>query len=147
LARNSPSGAAGAAELAADAVFDAVREALPRRVGDLRLTLDGAGTPHCRQDLDRLADVRAFLESTAQRCGSAAELGEAILARHADVQRGKFDRGRRKMPWVEQSPVGIVLTSARVGGLEFEATEAEDIAPHPYRLLAADRFLAAARTS
>jgi hypothetical protein len=65
------------------------------------------------------------------------------MARHSDVQRGKFDGGRRKMPWLEVTTGRISLTMTRVGGLSGEAVSPQDIAPHPYRLAAADPFVAA----
>ena len=61
------------------------------------------------------------------------------------MQAGKFDRGRRKAPWIERNSGGLVLASSQVGGIPFEATGVEDIRPHAYRLATADAFLAAAR--
>jgi hypothetical protein len=144
LARTLPSGAVTDGDLVADEVLGRVREDLPRLVVALIDRLDSGKTPHFRGDLERLADVRGFLEQTSVTCSSSTALAESILARHADVQRGKFDRGRRKMPWIERHLGRIALTSTRVGGLDFEATEPARITPHPYRLLAADRFIEAA---
>lgn len=144
LARTLPAGAISDGDLAADEVLDRVRGELPSAVARLLRALDTGATPHFRQDLERLSDVRAFLEQAASACDSSAALAGAILARHTDVQRGKFDRGRRKMPWIEQHLGRMALTSTRVGGLDFEAKEASEIEPHPYRLLAADRFVEAA---
>jgi hypothetical protein len=39
----------------------------------------------------------------------------------------------------------IRLTTTRVGGLNREATTADEIAPHPYRLDSADALIAAGR--
>lgn len=144
LARTLPSGAVGAPDIAADPVIQRVREKLRESADAFIGALDSGKTPHFCADLARLADVRAFLVQAAGACTSSTSLVDAIASRHADVQRGKFDRGRRKMPWVERGSGGFSLTSARVGGLDFEAIDPSQIQPHPYRLGAADRFLAAA---
>ena len=67
------------------------------------------------------------------------------MNRHADVQHGKLDQGRRKMAWLEENSGRISLTTTPVGGLNFEATLPDQIAPHPYRLNSADALIAAAR--
>lgn len=144
LARTLPAGSVTDSDLSADEVLLRVRETLPARLSAVLSRLNSGATPHFRRDLDRLADVRGFLEQLVIACGSSTALAEAILARHADVQRGKLDRGRRKMPWIERHLGRIALTSTRVGGLDFEAHEPSEITPHPYRLLAADRFIEAA---
>lgn len=144
LARTLPSGAVTEADLAADGVLERTRKDLPGRVAALVKNLDCGVTSHFRQGLDHLADVRKFLEEAAGACGSSVSLAEKTLDRHSEVQRGKLDRGRRKMPWLERHLGRIALTSTRIGGLGFEATEPADITPHPYRLLAADRFIEAA---
>ncbi len=64
----------------------------------------------------------------------------AIVGRHTDIQHGKFDRGRRKMPWIELNDGRITLTMTRAGGMNREATLPEHIQVHPYRLNAADAF-------
>ena len=47
------------------------------------------------------------------------------------------------MPWLEQTDSRINLTVTRAGGLDSEATAPDDIAPHPYRLNAADALISA----
>jgi hypothetical protein len=116
-------------------------------VEKLRRAFAEAGSDHLLRDLERLADVRQFLERAA---GSAEDIGALttiVYERHADVQRGKFDRGRRKMPWLEKTTAGLARTATRAGGLQFEATEVADIGPHPYRLASADALVAAGGVS
>jgi hypothetical protein len=93
--------------------------------------------------LDRLADVRRFLEAAAGVVNDHSSFIDALTGRHADIQHGKFDRGRRKMPWLERSDDRIQLTMTRAGGVNREVTQPEQITPHPYRLGAADALLKA----
>jgi hypothetical protein len=64
-----------------------------------------------------------------------------------DIQHGKFDRGRRKMPWLERNDSRISLTITRAGGLNFEASLPEHITPHPYRVGAADALISASSSA
>ncbi|MCG3178255.1 MAG: hypothetical protein BIFFINMI_00581 [Phycisphaerae bacterium] len=107
--------------------------------------LDSAQTVAFRGDLDRLADVRQFLVEAQKVCERPDSLALTILRRHTDVQHGKFDRGRRKMPWVESRDGEIRLTTTRAGGLNYEADSPDNIVPHPYRLDSADALLRAGR--
>jgi hypothetical protein len=91
--------------------------------------------------LHRLEDTRRFLERASTSCGSPESLTQEVLARHRDVQRGKFDRGRSKMPWLEVTADRISMTMTRVGGLNKEVTVPSAIAPHPYRLFSADALI------
>ena len=100
--------------------------------------LDTARSEQFHTDLHRLDDTRRFLECASASSGSPESLTREVLARHGDVQRGKFDRGRSKMPWLEVTAGRISLTMTRVGGLTKEATVPSDIAAHPYRLSSAD---------
>jgi len=127
------------AELGTDSVLDRVRESLPAAVKRLGGLLDAPTTEPFSKDLNRLADTRQFLELAASSRDVGA-LVQATLDRHRDVQRGKFDRGRRKLPWLEVNGGRLNLTMTRVGGLNYEATTPDDVAPHPYRLASADAF-------
>jgi hypothetical protein len=100
-------------------------------------------TNHLLSEIERIQDARLFIERGAAACDSPSLLCDALLARHVDVQHGKFDRGRRKMPWIESSAAGLSLTTTRSGGLTFEARLPNEINPHSYRLVAADALLAA----
>jgi hypothetical protein len=144
LAKHLPAGAVADDDLAHDPVFERVREELPPALAALTRAIDANETPHLRDAREHLMDVCVFLASAATACRSAPALADAVLNRHTDVQRGKFDRGRSKMPWLERHLGRLALTATRVGGLDFEAKEAGDVAAHPYRLLAADRFVEAA---
>jgi hypothetical protein len=117
---------------------------VPTAVRRFARYLDDATTEQFRAELERLEDVRRFLDVTATACGSVESLTRELLVRHADVQGGKFDRGRRKMPWLEEAAGRISLTMTRVGGLDREAKRPDDIGPHPYRLGSADALVAAA---
>jgi hypothetical protein len=145
LCRNDASAVLPRARLQHDPVIADVCEALPRYTSRL---LDGFDkrrrTAHLTDGISRIDDALRFLERAAMSCGSAVELCDHLLSRHTEVQRGKFDGGRRKMPWIESATAGYSLTSTRTGGLGFEAKQQNQIAPHPYRLVAADAFLAAA---
>jgi hypothetical protein len=133
------------AELANDPVLRTVKENLPRQASRLFDALDQASTPGFRANLDRLDDVRRFLESAAGAVADHSAFIDAFISRHTDIQRGKFDRGRRKMPWLERTDARLTLTMTRAGGLNREATRPDQIAPHPYRLGAADALLIASR--
>jgi hypothetical protein len=71
------------------------------------------------------------------------KLVRAILTRHKDVQEGKFDRGKRKSPWIVEDQGYYRLTFARAGGLGYEVTDIDQIAPHDYRLRNGLRFVRA----
>ncbi len=143
----SPSGADAAAEIASDPFLEHVRSGLPAAVQTLESALDSAEAELFRQDLHRLEDTRRFLERAAAACGATGSLVHELMERHADVQRGKFDQGRRKMPWLEVAAGRISLTMTRVGGLSREATDPADITPHPYRLSSADALSMVARNT
>jgi len=130
-------------DLQADPVIKLVSSDLPAAVGRLLQSLDQGGTEPFRRDLDRLQDVRLFLELAAAKADDSRDFILEVMKRHTDVQRGKFDRGRRKMPWLEVNEGKVCLTMTRAGGLHFEASKPDDLAPHPYRLRAADAMIAA----
>jgi hypothetical protein len=132
------------ADLQSDGVLALTRDHLPGAATTFSQALDTAQTALFRADVQRLEDTRRFVEQAASACDSNEALTLELMARHEDVQRGKFDRGRRKMPWLETTGNRISLTMTRVGGLNREATKPADIAPHPYRLSSADALISAA---
>jgi hypothetical protein len=103
--------------------------------------LDNGTEPAFRQELERLADVRRFLEKASYAAGDIEAFIGEVVARHTDVQHGKFDRGRRKMPWLERNGSRINLTMTRTGGMNREVTLPQHIPPHAYRLRAADALI------
>lgn len=143
LCRTLPSAAIEPADIAGDAVLKRVCSELPATSQGLSSALDSATTEQFRQDLHRLEDTRRFLERAAAACVSPEALTRELMERHSDVQRGKFDNGRRKMPWLEVTAGRISLTMTRVGGLDREATTHVQITPHPYRLSSADALITA----
>ena len=146
LCRQDQSGSTSHEALHADPIMGKVRGNLPKAVAGFVKALEGSCTEHFRKDLHSLDDICLFLRGAASSCDNGEALTERIMARHADIQRGKFDKGRRKMPWIEFVAGGrIALTSTRVGGLSLEATRPSQIIPHPYRLESADVLFAAAR--
>lgn len=145
LCRTLPGGFATLDAIRKDDVFAALGPQLEASVQDFFKFMESGGTEHFRKDLPKLDDVAQFARSLGESVKSPAETVLAIMARHADVQHGKFDQGRRKSPWVEMNDGRIALTMTRVGGLNREATSPNQISPHPYRLGAADALLRTAR--
>lgn len=141
LCRRTTSGAIDLPTLAGDPVILRIRKELPV---EARRFAERAAAASLVSAWPRLDDVRAFIARAGTAASEAREFIEAIMQRHADVQHGKFDRGRRKMPWLEWNEGRIVLSPTPAGGLNFEATSVEDIEPHPYRLNAADALNRAA---
>lgn len=126
------------AELNADPIVQSVMKLLPSRTRRF-INAVGNGTEAAfRKDLDRLSDVRKFLEDASAADGDTKEFIGVVINRHTDIQRGKFDRGRRKMAWLECSETRINLTMTRAGGRNSEITRPDEIEPHPYRVRAAD---------
>jgi hypothetical protein len=143
LCRHHAAASATSAELNGDYVLTSIMKCLPTRKRRFLDTLKNGAEAAFRQDLDRLSDVRRFLEDASAAVGDPEAFIAVVINRHADVQHGKFDRGRRKMPWLELHESRINLTMTRAGGRNSETTLPEQIAPHPYRLRAADAFIAA----
>lgn len=133
-------------EIAArDSVLALAADRLPAAVRKLDTALSGATSPRICADTAKLEDVRRFLADGALAAQSdTGALIDVVLQRHADVQHGKFDRGRRKLPWVERIDGRISLTSTHVGGIQGEATVPTDITPHFYRTGSADALRVAA---
>jgi hypothetical protein len=146
LCRQDQAGSVSQETLKADQVIERVQSKLPREVDKFLRALETAKSENFSNDLYRLDDVKMFLQDARTLCGNGESFVECIMSRHTDIQRGKFDKGRRKMPWLEYVSRGrISLTSTRVGGLGKEATKPSDINPHPYRLNAADALIKASR--
>lgn len=90
----------------------------------------------------RLANVVGFA-GQAGRAASSREFLHVLLSRHRDVQHGKFDRGRRKLPWIERSGGLLAVTSSLAGGSNNVIETADQVEPHAWRTYAAYQFLAA----
>lgn len=138
LCRHHAAASIRISELKTDPVLHSAMDCLPARVREFTDILDKGKEAGFRQNLERLADVRRFLEEASSATSDMDSFVAAFAARHSDVQHGKFDRGRRKMPWIEVSDHCVYLTMTRAGGLNWEATLPEHIQAHPYRLNAAD---------
>ena len=123
---------------ASDPVVARSRRLLPAAAARLDDALCGASTEHLRRDEHRVEDARCFVHDLAHAADEPGEFLRRVLRRHADVQHGKFDRGRRKAPWVELEGDSIRLTTARAGGAGFEVQTEAQIIPHYYRTAAAD---------
>lgn len=146
LARNRAEGYVSLDTLVGDEVIRRVADELPGLHEKLHRHLNDCHTEHMtkevRASLDDVLPFLALASDAAQR--GARSLVEAVMTRHAEVQRGKYDRGRRKMPWLENREGRISLTLTRVGGPQREALTVDEIGAHPYRLTAADNWLRAA---
>jgi hypothetical protein len=129
-------------ELSGDHILQSVKESLPTSTSRFLNAVKNGNEPPLHLGTDRLSDVGTFLQAASTASKTEAFV-RTLIARHADVQHGKFDKGRRKMPWLEANGTRINLTMTRVGGMDWEATLPEHIAPHPYRLGAADALILA----
>jgi len=143
LCRTLPAASITTSDLNSDPVLKLVCSRLPAVSSQFGKMLDIAHSDQFRIDLKRLDDTRKFLERASASCNSPESLTKEVMARHSDVQRGKFDRGRPKMPWLEVMAERISLTMTRVGGVAKETMIPDDIAPHPYRLASADALITA----
>lgn len=123
-----------------DDVVQAVAQRIPTAVNRLCSALDDSATPAFRTELETLHDVRVFLQRAAGAPSTEGMIA-ALVDRHAEVQRGKFDRGRRKAPWIESTDKGLALSLSDAGQLK-KPQSIDQIARHPYRFGAADAFLA-----
>lgn len=144
LSRSAPSGALKLSSLGRDTAFKMVQGNLPSAAKKMRAIINNAHSEHFKKGIEYLDDVLKLLEDASNGSESAVRLAEILTERHTDVQRGKFDHGRRKMPWMEIQNRQLSLTMTRVGGMGIEVVSPDKIATHPYRLNAADRWIAAA---
>ena len=136
---------------ASDAVLrDEAVKKLPKVLKESALSLAAAqesGVELVQAARDALAEPAAFVHELGQRARDPKAMVDAILQRHKEVQEGKFDRGRRKAPWIVEEAGSYRLTFARVGGLNRPVTDPAQITPHDYRLRNARRFLTALEIS
>jgi CRISPR/Cas system-associated exonuclease Cas4 (RecB family) len=111
------SGTVTAASATGDTIINQCSEAIADAAEKFQRALSGGTTESFRRDLDRLNDVEVFLSSAAAANNQTRVFIEALLDRHTDVQRGKFDRGRRKLPWIERKSDSYELTLSQVGDI------------------------------
>lgn len=131
-----------AASVARDPVINQCAEAIADAAQQFQQALASGVTDPFRRDLDRLNDVKGFL-GVAAGTNQTRLFVEALIDRHAEVQHGKFDRGRRKLPWIDRKSNHYELTLSQVGDVSGEPKSIDAIRPHEYRLAAADRFISA----
>jgi hypothetical protein len=136
-------GAVEAQDLARDEVLASVAAGLGGAAVELEACTAAATGPAFQEGLPRMHDVRAFIAAIPRTGGSAEAIARSVLARHADVQHGKFDRGRRKLPWVEAHGSRVSLTLARASELAGEPRSPQDVRPHEYRTASAYALLLA----
>lgn len=134
-------GVVTAASAARDPVVNQCTRAMADAAQQFQQALAGGATEQFRRGLDRLNDVKEFLSNTA--VSQPSLFVEALLDRHKEIQNGKFDKGRRKLPWIERKSKGYELTLSQVGDVSGEPKSVDAIRPHEYRLAAADRFILA----
>ncbi|MBK7702670.1 MAG: hypothetical protein IPI34_07105 [bacterium] len=147
LRRCKDEGEVPVAALRGDRVFGRVRHDLPRLVDELLEAIDRVQTAYYRNDHDRLDDVRWFVEAAAQAAPDSDAFVRALIVRHRDVQQGKIDKGRRKLPWIDGSGNSLRLTLTHIGGRRDVVEDPDQIAPHYYRLAATDNLIRASRMS
>jgi len=145
LCRTLPGGGASLNDVKKDSVLIGLRNQISTAVKKMFYSLEQGETEHFRRDIGRLDDAMQFARKLSESVSDSVEMVFTLMARHTDVQHGKFDQGRRKSPWVELASDHIALTMGRVGGLNREAISPDQIARHPYRLGAADALIRAAR--
>ncbi len=141
---SSTVGAVALTELAADEVIQRCAKHTPGAVARFENAVEGAATPEFKRELERLRDVRAFLVELSKAASTPGGFVDEVLRRHADVQHGKFDHGRRKLPWVEVTNGNAVLTLARAKQVGHEPRRPDDLVPHEYRTASADALNRAA---
>lgn len=131
-----------AANVARDPIVMQCAEAIGDAAQQFQKALSGGMTEQFRRELDRLNDVKEFLRSAADK-NQPRLFVEALIDRHTEIQHGKFDRGRRKLPWIDRKSNRYELTLSQVGDISGEPKSVDAIRPHEYRLAAADRFISA----
>ncbi len=127
-------------DLSEDEALQRAHDALGERLDPLDAAaarLSEVGEHDCAH---RLRDVAGFVHRFVTAPDISA-FSDALLARHRDVQHGKFDRGRRKLPWVEARGDTLAITSTRAGGQPANVTEPAQIPLHTWRTWAARAFL------
>jgi hypothetical protein len=106
---------------------------LDRALSDQRAQVIGARP-------EKLEDTLVFLRRAAESTDPLA-LADMVLRRHSEVQRGKFDGGRRKLPWMEEQDGALALTPTRVPETPADVQSFDDMRPHAYRMFTAQRLL------
>jgi hypothetical protein len=139
LGKQSQSGSFGLDDAATDEVVTAARARIAGRAEALRRAAEVVQMPRWHAGRIVLGDV-VDLGGQLAAAPTASAFLERLLGRHRDVQRGKFDRGRPKMPWLERNGEGWQLTLADMSDLRAPPKSERDFAPHPYRTAAADAF-------
>lgn len=127
--------------LRGDDVLRKAAERLPTAIRKFGDHADGSRSRAIQQGAERLAELRRFLADLADTSTDVSKLIEVTQKRHADVQAGKFVRGRSKLPWMEIVDGRLQLTLARANQVNGEPLEAEDVLPHEYRLASARALL------
>jgi len=130
-------------KLLKDKVLTQVADDLPKAVGQFFADVDGAQSGALLGGAERATDLRRFLADAREAGTDRRRLVNVVLNRHADVQRGKFERNRPKAPWIELANEHLQLTMARSNQVNGEPTAPSDIAPHEYRLTSARALLLA----
>jgi hypothetical protein len=141
------SGSVAVADLAADEVLGVASVELREAVERFETAVSAATGDRFRDGLPRMQDVRAFLSGVRTCAPGCDRIALLVLTRHAEVQHGKFDRGRRKLPWLEAHADRVSLTLARSSEVRGEPKTTSDIRPHEYRTAAADALIAAAEVA
>ena len=144
LCRESQTGLIGRNDINADPVIKDVCGALPSSVTDFSEAMDQGVSENFRRNLTHVNHVWSFLNTAQSACQEPFDLAQVLLTRHRDVQQRKFDRGRRKMPWIDERLEGIGLTRRTVGAVKTPENP-NQISAHPYRLGAADSLNAVSR--
>lgn len=140
LSRCAADGALAAGSLDRDPVLSAARARLPGIVGDLCRHVDREGAPSSGDAYARpLSEIRRFLEAAAAACTDDETMALAVLDHHTAVQRGKFDNGRPKAPWIERRDGILSLTLTGVPILDAE--DVDEMRSHEYRTAVVDSFL------
>jgi hypothetical protein len=144
MCRASPNGTIDRQPRRTDRVLNDLRAGLQPALSNLERALADQHTSTLGARPERIENALLFLRAAA---GASDALGfcERVTGRHAEVQRGKFDGGRRKAPWLDESDGALALTPSRVPDTSFEITGPDDIRPHAYRLFTAQRLLASTR--
>lgn len=92
---------------------------------------------HGRRELSLRGRGVLDLAKQAQTEAGVAATVRAVLRRHAEIQRGKFEQGRPKQAWIEERGSEFVLTSARIGLRSGEPETLYDVRGPDWRFNAA----------
>ncbi|MBF0290630.1 MAG: hypothetical protein HQK86_00580 [Nitrospinae bacterium] len=122
-------------------------EILKRTGANVRVVVDAflahisnLDTEHMSRGMEKIEDIRRLFELMRDASSDTVELARVIQHRHEDVQRGKYDNGRSKAPWVERTEAGFALNNAAPKSFTAEPVETDTIIPHSYRTGTADGF-------